>query len=216
MTLNRYDLLRRFLLSVQAGTVQPDAYYIIDNGHSPHLMEGVIQGIANVLVVPIDDMIMDGHTQLGLAQAWNWFLQAVPDDRIICNDDLIFAPDSLRCIVETEGEFVSPLATTNACSCFMLNDRCVEKVGLFDEEISPGYAYFEDCDYVERMVNEGLKITSVECGVVHDGSQTIAAFSAQDMDRHHQRFVKAQENFIRKWGRLPRDMERQFKTGVNA
>lgn len=180
------------------------------------MFEKAVEGIKNCYLVPIEYRIVPGHTQWGLAQAWNWFLQNVPEDRVICNDDIRFAYDSLRAILETNGEFVSALAGSNACSCFKLSDRCVDKVGLFDEEISPGYAYYEDCDYAERMAEVGLSIVGVQCGVEHEGSQTIAAFSAQDMELHHTKFVRAQGNYLKKWGCLPGDRNRSLLTGTKA
>jgi GT2 family glycosyltransferase len=81
---------------------------------------------------------------------------------------------------------------------------CVERVGLFDEEISPGYAYFEDCDYVERMLLEKVRITPAhDAGVTHGGSKTLEAASQAEMQEHHRRFLLAKANFEKKWGRGP-------------
>lgn len=192
--LKRYDLLARLLESLERGTLRPDFVYVIDNGRSPERLQGY-------MTLPIVIHVPD--RPLGLAESWNWFIRNVPEDRIICNDDITFGENDLQRMIETEGAFVSALAGSNACSCFLLRDSCVERVGLFDESISPGYAYFEDCDYVERMIMAGIPITSVSCGVIHIGSQTIAAYSIQETEDHHAKFLRAQTNFVRKWGRLP-------------
>jgi hypothetical protein len=196
--LKRYDLLRNMLASLEQSAAEPGAIYVIDNGLDQIAVDEAVNGFSFPVIVQRPDR------QLGLAEAWNWFIQNVPAERLICNDDLIFAPQSLAALEAKQGDFVSALPGSNACSCFLLRDSCVEKVGLFDEEISPGYAYFEDCDYVERMIEKGIPITGCnEAGVVHLGSQTIAMNSPAEWQRHHDRFALAQNNFVKKYGRLP-------------
>jgi GT2 family glycosyltransferase len=202
--LKRYDLLKELIRSLESGSVQPTSLVIIDNGRD-----------AKQLLPAIGDASMRVDTftpvkALGLAESWNWFIAHVPEERVIVNDDVVFAPESLEKMVMTPGAFVSALAGTNACSCFLLRDSCVQRVGMFDEAISPGYAYFEDCDYVERMRQLNLWITAVDCGVQHLGSQTIRANDSGEMLDHHRRFLIAQENYIAKWGRLPDGVVRQL------
>jgi hypothetical protein len=195
--LKRYDLLRDMLLSLDAGKRQPTNVYIIDNGQNGARLNEAVAGMTPYVFTP--------SRPLGLAEAWNWFVQHVPEERLICNDDLLFPPDALRQIASTPGDFVSALPGSNACSCFLLRDSCVAKVGLFDETISPGYAYFEDCDYIERMIMQGIPITGAECGVIHvgSGSNTIGKNTHEQWMEHHRKFSIAQENFRAKWGRLP-------------
>lgn len=192
--LKRYDLLRKLLESLRQSTVTPHVV-IIDNGRNAEKMQEATDGFTVRVLTSVAPM--------GLAEAWNWFIKNVPETRVIVNDDIEFAPESLARMISTPGDFVSALAGSNACSCFLLRDSCVEKVGLFDETISPGYAYYEDCDYVERMLVAGTHITSLECGVLHAQSQTTAAYTAQEWERHHDKFMIAQSNFVKKWGRMP-------------
>ncbi len=194
--LKRYDLLRDMLLSLMSSTVQPAMVHIINNGRDKARLDVAMVGF------PLD--VFTPSQPLGLAAAWNWFIENVPEERLIVNDDLIFQPFSLERLMAKEGDFVSGLPGSNACSCFLLRDSCVAKVGLFDETISPGYAYFEDCDYVERMIEQGIPITGcLEAGVVHLGSQTLAKNTSEEMSEHHRRFGIAQDNFVAKWKRLP-------------
>lgn len=203
--LNRYDLLEAMIDSLSMSTVQPDCIHVVDNGKRPgdvfHALSRRREGVKTDVFEPLAPM--------GLASCWNWFITRTNGERFIVNDDLEFAPDSLEKMLATDGHFVSGLADTNAFSCFLLRDSCVIKIGLFDETISPGYAYFEDLDYRERMLLEGVKITPCKCGVQHKGSQTVKAMTAEQMQRHHKRFYIAQENFIAKWGYLPDGMVRQ-------
>lgn len=195
--LKRYDLLRELMLSLVESFVHPATIYVIDNGNQP----GLVREAAIETKMPTE--IVTPTSPLGVAEAWNWFIKNVPEERLIVNDDIRFGRESIGAMVVKEGDFVSALAGSNACSCFILRDSCVDRVGLFDELISPGYAYFEDCDYIERMIMQGIPITGVECGVLHGGSQTLAANTSQEMARHNERFMIAQTNFIAKWGRTP-------------
>lgn len=199
--LKRYDLLHNLLQSLHHSSLFPTDVHIVNNGRDLERLKRAVVGVSVEVVTP--------EEPLGLAESWNWFIQNVPEERLICNDDLTFSSTSLEDMTKTEGEVVSALADTNAFSCFLIRDTCVEKVGLFDESISPGYAYFEDCDYVARMRQKGLKIAKVECGVTHVGSQTTAAYSTQEWQRHHERFLLAQSNYIRKWGRMPEGVVQQ-------
>lgn len=193
--LKRYDLLKDMLQSLAASTVKFNTY-IIDNGKDATRLRMALANVSRVSVVTPSQ-------SLGLAEAWNWFIKHVPEERLICNDDLLFEPDSLERLTAVKGDFVSALPGSNACSCFLLRDSCIAKVGHFDEDISPGYAYFEDCDYVERMIQQGIPITGGICGVTHVGSQTIAKNTHEEWMEHHRKFLLAQQNFVAKWGRLP-------------
>lgn len=198
-TLKRYDLLGDMLHSLDRGTVKPTRAYIIDNGCHLEKVMAAVDGISY-------ECVMMSGAPMGLATAWNRFIREVGEERVICNDDLLFRPDSLEKLVSVEGDFVSAMPGTNAFSCYVLRNACIAKVGEFDEMISPGYAYFEDCDYVERMIMQRIPITSgLMADVIHvgTGSNTTAVNTSTEWMEHHQKFVIARENFRAKWGRLP-------------
>lgn len=189
--LRRYDLLMQLAKSLAAGTVVPPALYIINNGQQ------------SIPSLPLPYAVHTPTASLGLAESWNRLTLWTAGARVLVNDDVVFAPGSYEALVSRPEPFVSALAGSNAFSCFLLRDACVDLVGLFDETISPGYAYFEDNDYAERMAAAGVDITAVECGVRHLGSQTLAAYSAAELTEHHRRFEIAKANFVKKYGRLP-------------
>lgn len=197
--LNRYDLLHRLLVSAVASTRPPTSVWILDNGGNPIALQNAISGLDQPWVSWV---VEHPQTNLGVAAAWNWFLTA-PEDRVIVNDDVVFAPESLARLVDTPGDFVSALGGSAAFSCFLIRDSCVEKVGRFDETISPGYAYFEDNDYAERMALADVQVVDVDAGVTHTKSSTITAYSNEELREHHQRFNLAKANYVKKWGRLP-------------
>lgn len=197
--LRRYDLLNRLLVSLNGGSLRPTKVYVIDNGRD------AVKAVA-ALVPGLETEIVTPPHAWGVAASWNWFLRNVPEERFIVNDDIEVGSDSLRLMTEHPADFVS---CGFGFSCFLIRDACVAKVGEFDETISPGYAYFEDRDYYNRMGEAGLIDGSVLCGVRHGHSQTLEACSSEERDEHNRKFVIAQENFLTKWGELPADLQRQ-------
>lgn len=191
--LRRYDKLTQLLASLRDSTVIPDCVYVIDNGRNSSLIDAAFTGCSLPFVVYTPD------TPLGVAESWNWFLRHVPEERIICNDDIQFSPDSIQTIVDTPGDLVF----MNNCgfSCLLVRDRCVELVGEFDETISPGYAYYEDVDYAYRMIKVAeLRFLRIDAGIIHDNSSTWQAGSDGEIKEHWRKFFVAKSNFEKKWG----------------
>lgn len=191
--LNRYDLLRELLTSLRESTVQPFVH-IIDNGRNSPALVGAFEGYAGQTDIFIPDVPM------GVAESWNWFIDNIPEERLITNDDITFASDSIEKMLAETLPFVS---CTFGFSCFLLRDACIEVVGRFDETISPGYAYFEDMDYLRRMKLAGVQDAVVQCGVRHHQSATPQKYSALEQKLHHQRFQTAEQNYTRKWASDP-------------
>lgn len=190
--LKRYDLLAGLLRSLDKGSTRPNAVYVIDNGRR---YASVDVGLTVCVHTPEQPM--------GIAESWNWFIRHVPEERVIVNDDVVFAEDSLARLVASKADLV--WAAGCGFSCFLLRDACVEKIGLFDETISPGYGYYEDDDYLQRLDGRGTRAPSavaenVECGVTHLRSQTLAVNTPEEMSEHHRKFRIAQRNYMRKWG----------------
>jgi GT2 family glycosyltransferase len=193
--LRRYDLLRALLWSLQSSTV-PYEVHVLDNGRDTARLHGAAAGFTVDIVTPT--------RSFGVAESWNWFIKNVPEERIIVNDDVTFAPDSLERMAATTNDLAWSYEA--GFSCFLIRDACVEKIGLFDETISPGYAYYEDEDYMQRVNGKGTRealITCghVECGVSHPvQSQTLKAATRKELGEHHRRFQIARANFAKKWG----------------
>lgn len=207
--LKRYDGLKELILSAERGSIKPDKYFIVDNGGKLDL--NYIRGN-----LPI---IIDTYTPLeniGVAKAWNIFIENTHGDIIIANDDVIFHPDTIKGMMDAPGDFVYSSANGkwSMFSLFLIRKSCVEKIGLFDETISPNYGYFEDNDYFQRIeLNGTVKYTDCKVPWSHEGSATMKAFSSHEMDEHHRKFKRARDNYIRKWGGLPG--KEVFKTPYN-
>lgn len=189
--LSRYDLLRDLLLSLCFSTVSPRVY-IIDNGRNAARIDEATR-----------DFMVSIHRPdrpMGVAESWNYFLANVPEERVITNDDITFSADSLERLAASKADLVW------ACgfSCFLIRDTCVKKLGVFDESISPGYGYYEDEDYLQRLDGRGTRAASavaenVECGVRHVHSATLKAETPEGLEEHHRKFKIAQNNYARKW-----------------
>lgn len=194
--LKRYDLLREMVQSCRNGNVRPDVYYIIDNGCNNQKLMSALQDF---------DILARVHTPkkpLGVAESWNWFIEHVPEERVIVNDDIKFGPTSLERLLASRADLI--WAAGCGFSCYVIRDACVEKIGLFDETISPGYGYYEDEDYLQRLDGRGTREPSaiaenVECGVLHAHSATLKASSHAEVLEHHRKFKLAQANYAKKW-----------------
>jgi GT2 family glycosyltransferase len=190
-TLNRYDLLDKCIDSLLVAGVSEERIFIINNGIYPY---GKGQ-------------CFNPGYNLGLAKSWNTFITHINGPWLISNDDIIFSKQAIDRFSETDipGIYApDSIAGMNFFSCFLLFKEVIDRVGLFDEKISPGYAYFEDNDYKRRLdlVNIGLSNIS-NCPVEHLRSSTIQNFSDKEMQAHHMKFRRAENNYIKKWGGLP-------------
>ena len=195
--LKRYDLLRKMVMSLERSTL-PAQVLVINNGGMP---DSVLRQAMVFWDVPFD--VYTPPTPLGVAASWNYFLKIVPEERVIVNDDIIFVPTSLERLLASKADLV--WAKGCGFSCFVLRDSCIAKLGLFDEEISPGYAYYEDDDYLQRLDGHRTREPSavameVECGVIHEVSGTLKVNTPAEMEEHHRKFKIAQGNYVRKWG----------------
>lgn len=201
--LKRYDLLRKMVQSAQAGNLKPDVYYIINNGGNHKRLMDALGDF---------DILARVHTPkqpLGVAESWNWFINRVPEERVIVNDDIEFRPNSLEQLLASKADIV--WAEGVGFSCFVLRDACVEKIGLFDETISPGYGYYEDEDYLQRLDGRGTREPSaisktVQCGVIHHRSSTLQVATHVELLEHNRKFKIAQSNYAKKWS-----LEEAFK-----
>jgi len=193
-TLNNYKGLIDMIQSAEKGDVKFDRFIIMDNGGYFSYYD------------PKVTVIRPGKN-LGCAGSWNWFIQNVPEKRIIMNDDILFGTDSLRMFEDNlvDNWFCYPESNSglNSFSFFYLPNSIISKVGLFDEEFYP--AYFEDNDYHYRMQLAGDgELHALPCqGLIHKGSQTLKNFTPRETTEHHKNFQKNHIRFLQKWGGEP-------------
>jgi hypothetical protein len=177
-TFHRPAELRACIDSAMAGSVKPDKVLICD-------MAGDC-GVPDAYVSP------EGW---GLAKGLNWLLRNSSDIRIIANDDVMFSHRSIERIVNEVNagcEFVSAWFM----ACYSLTDACIGKVGYFDEDLSPGWIYFEDNDYYWRMLAQDIKTKVIEAEIIHDRD-------ASNTPTGDPRFEQARVRYNKKWGGDP-------------
>jgi len=204
-TLNRYDKLKELINSLTLhSTLLPDKIIILDNGS--RFYEEV-----NRHLTPIQKELVDVYSfgqNIGVARSWNFFIENTEDIRIICNDDLTFEKNTLAIFYEYwSDEYITwagGLHSANVFSCFSIPDKVVEKIGYFDEAISPNYAYFEDNDYFRRIQISGITLPQpVPASVIHEPSSTLKRFTSHQKTEHHNKFKIAKSNYKKKWGGPP-------------
>lgn len=205
-TLNRYDLLDKLIESLRHSIRLPDHLWVIDNG-------GKYFGSEHRLDF-IDSFGIRHHyhkfgSNLGVAASWNWFIQNVPEIRIITNDDTEFYPDTIDRLLASYDPcaitYPAGIPSANSFSCFVFPDHIQECIGGFDEEISPNYAYLEDNDFHYRMrLHGGLELRGVpDCRINHAGSATLKSLDPEEKRQHHERYRYAMHQYIFKWGGAP-------------
>jgi GT2 family glycosyltransferase len=172
-----------------------DKLWVFDNGRDNERLDLTLRGASMSVHVERPEKLV------GLAVAWNWFLTNVPEERIISNDDIQFRQDSIGKIISSPADLVW---AGFGFSCFLIRGACVRKIGLFDETISPGYAYYEDEDYLQRLDGRGTREPSaiaanVDAGLIHEHSATLRAATHEQILEHHRKFKIAQANYIKKW-----------------
>jgi len=213
--LNRYDLLRKCLESLIIAK-RRGKVFVIDNGTNSEKMAECVKDL------PFDVIVLNTR-RLGLAESWNIFIANTSGSRIISNDDIEFSADSIETLAKCSADLVFPQGI--GYSCFLLRDSCVNKIGKFDESISPGFAYFEDCDYTNRIEvyckeNPADPIAMEDVpnhGIAHtkNGTQR-AIISESEKIEYKRRYFTAQENFTAKWGSLPHGLRRLEQSEIEA
>lgn len=212
-TLRRYDLLREAVRSASAGTRPPHRYHIIDNGGAlPDEVAHDLLAIAQQTGAEL--AIRRPGRNLGVAASWNQgFAQLPPAEPwlIVANDDVTFARTTIALLEEAaqadpQGLFFFPGANglKNAWSLFLQRTRALEEIGWYDEQVSPGYGFFEDNDYSYRLQLRGYRhIPVARCGYGHVDSATVKAMSQPEQEVHWRRYRLAEQNYAAKWGGAP-------------
>lgn len=194
--LKRYDLLQRMVESLRDSTMKVDKVFVINNGKDETRLTRALS-TTNI----VTDVLLP-NTPMGVAESWNWFIQNVPEHRIITNDDITFAPRSIEMLLAPQADLI--WSEGHGFALFAIRDSCVKKLGLFDENISPGYGYYEDEDYLQRLDGRGTRTPSAiaanaKTGACHEHSATLKTASHKEILEHHRKFKIAQRNYIEKW-----------------
>lgn len=141
----------------------------------------------------VNDNVKDfsiSHTpcNLGCAGSWNYHIKANPDADywILSNDDIVYGESDLEKFHNSSLNHDITFNTFNKSSggkysFFSLSRNCIEKVGLFDENIYP--TYFEDDDYDRRILPHNLSINYVGIDALHIHEGTSKHLNPEDSNR---------------------------------
>jgi GT2 family glycosyltransferase len=169
--------------------------------------------------------VSNSYKERSVAGAWNEGIRLAQLDGhklfIVMANDIVLEPTAIdalfnfSCDVRSanvgiwsgcsnnDGVTRAPGSIDDGCdfSFFLLAQRTIDRVGHFDENFRP--AYFEDNDFAARVILNGM-----QCRYVHDARffHHLSATRRNDEEAEHHIahwFMKNQQYFVRKWGRLP-------------
>jgi len=197
--LNRYDLLRVMLTSIDSGTMRPSRLLVLDNGRS---LFDELRGWDSFPLWNVTHCSLPGKDR-GVAASWNEAIRwANGGPLVICNDDITFAPDAFEKLVHGMRWGEPDLATTGNVGgfvCFAMTSELVAKIGTFDERFFP--AYFEDEDYRYRMKLAGLEPRPIDgCDIRHVESGTLKAMTEEQKEVFKLQFMNNATLYRQKWG----------------
>ena len=186
--LNRYDLLRRMLASLDYPIRD---LLIIDNGNG---FEDVFERDElpacnlHVLMMP---------SNLGVAGSWNLGIKCFPhDDRwFFASNDMTYRPGDLEVLSTATAGSLTLSQHVPHLHTFAIGETVIDRVGLFDERFYP--AYFEDNDFMRRVKLAGLPITSLDVAPHHDNSSTLKS-EPRFQERNRETFQRNKKLYTRK------------------
>lgn len=184
--LNRYDLLRRMIQSIDYPVQH---LLIIDNGGEFHDIIHT-EFVENI-------QILNLPSNLGVAGSWNLGIKLYPhhDRWTITSNDVKFHPGNLARIAEARSDRLTLMERAPHWHTFVIGDQVVEKVGLASERFYP--AYFEDNDWQRRIEHAGLPIEKMDVPIDHDNSSTLHSNPAFG-ERNSQTYIMNMNFYQRK------------------
>jgi GT2 family glycosyltransferase len=137
---------------------------VIDNGEGSDLYFS--EKFKNVTV-------LDMPANLGVAGSWNLGIKSFPHAErwLIASNDVQFGNGALEELSKARREDITLTEKFPYWQAFVLGDRAVSKIGLFDEALHP--AYFEDNDYERRAEYAGITIKKMKLDITHENSSTV-------------------------------------------
>lgn len=157
--------------------------YVVEDAVDPKNIE-YINSLDNV--TPI---FHEGNK--GIATSWNDGLKAAMADDCthlaVFNDDIELCPNWWE---TCQKEFVSNVHMVGLdADCpipltgwfFVLDKKCLDIVGLFDEQFK-GYTS-EDADYLYRYLKAGFRLAKVRLDIFHHGAATLGQFKKENPEK---------------------------------
>ena len=186
--LNRYDLLRRMLASLDYPIRD---LLIIDNG-------GKFEDLFARDELPVKNLrVLNLPSNLGVAASWNLGIKLFPHDNrwTFASNDVVFEPGALSMLSTASSDSLTLSDRVPYWQTFAVGEGLVDRVGLFDERFMP--AYFEDNDFERRVKLAGLPVTKLPLNVRHDNSSTLKA-DPKLQEANNRTFVRNKKLYARK------------------
>jgi len=171
--------LHRLFMSID----YPVDNFVVFNNNGRGQITNAVENVRN-LYNPFVKKVHVTHmpSNIGCSGAWNLIIKSFMRAPywVITNHDVMFEPGFLEEMNKhaQDPEVATVHGSHGGWDIFLLKDWVVQKYGLFDENLYPGYC--EDMDYGMRFIHDDLKrVLSLEAGYYHgtskdysDGSQT--------------------------------------------
>ena len=172
LTYKRFDLAQRLLNSIDYDV---EHLVIVDNSGKQQFEPYVNAHIKNLWVIQVP-------YGLGYGGGLNLIVKSTPFAPywVLVNDDSVFNPGALETIAkQVDTTTINFLSIMPKWSGFVLGEKVVETIGLFDERFHP--IYFEDNDYERRIMNAGFQANFIHAALHHDNSSTLrSGFHSQN------------------------------------
>jgi GT2 family glycosyltransferase len=186
--LNRYDLLRRMLASLDYPIRD---LLIVDNG-------GKFEDLFAKDELPVKNLrVFNLPSNLGVAASWNLGIKLFPHDPVwtFASNDVVFEPGALSMLSTASNGSLTLSDRPPYWQTFAVGEDLVDRVGLFDERFYP--AYFEDNDFERRVKLAGFPVTKLSLKVRHDNSSTLKA-DPKLQEANSRTFVRNKKLYMRK------------------
>jgi GT2 family glycosyltransferase len=185
LTLKRFDLADRLLASIDYPV---EDLVIVDNSGKQEYKPVKPELVKRMWLIQVPH-------GLGYGGGLNLIVKTTPFAPywVLLNDDSVLAPGALEKIAnEADPNTINFLNIMPKWSGFVLGEKVVKDVGLFDERFHP--IYFEDNDYERRIIHAGFEAKFIHASLAHDNSSTLASgFHSQNdttFGRNHMLYIR--------------------------
>ena len=185
LTLKRFDLADRLLASIDYPV---EDLVIVDNSGKQEYAPVKPELVKRMWLIQVPH-------GLGYGGGLNLIVKTTPFAPywVLLNDDSVLAPGALEKISEeADPNTINFLSIMPKWSGFVLGEKVVKDIGLFDERFHP--IYFEDNDYERRIINAGFEAKFIHASLAHDNSSTLASgFHSQNditFSRNHMLYIR--------------------------
>uniref|UniRef100_A0A6C0DWQ3 Uncharacterized protein n=1 Tax=viral metagenome TaxID=1070528 RepID=A0A6C0DWQ3_9ZZZZ len=171
---------------------------------------------------------------LGCADGWNTIIKSFLFSPywVILNDDVSFMPGFLEELYECSENnkdaglihgkpcFLPELSHFGSFDVFLIRDWTVKEYGLFDVNYYP--AYFEDFDYMMRLLNKPIKIINkLEHGYLHGDTCNYNITGSNTQKASDDLYIRMTNSkyknlyyYVKKWNNYPENITSENRSSI--